>query len=179
VGADFALFIIFVAALLVGILRGSVRQLIAFGAWLVTFVLAAHLRPPVGAWIMEQSPQYSDAYALMLAFLLVFMVAFLVALVLIETIGASLRLTNRAVIDEVLGGVLLLGVAVLVVSSVLIALDSYYAHPVPGAPELDFINSIHNELQESVIADALRKTVVPVILTLLGPLLPADVRAVV
>lgn len=175
--ADLALFIIFTAALLVGVLRGGLRQLLAFGAWLVTFLLAAQMRSPFSEWIIGQAPQYSDAYAQMLAFLLVFLVLFGVALVLIEALGATIHLSRRPFVEELLGGLLLLGVAMLAVTSVLIILDTYYANPVPGAPEQNLVNAMHDALQQSAIASFLRESVAPVVLALLGPLLPADVRA--
>ena len=65
---DVALLILLAAAFLLGVLRGAVRQLIVIGAWLVTFVVAAYLRPTVGDWIASNAPEYSRAHVEMLAF---------------------------------------------------------------------------------------------------------------
>lgn len=48
---------------------------------------------------------------------------------------------------------------------------------VPGEPQISLANSLHDALQVSGIAHFLRESVNPILLALLGPLLPADVRA--
>ncbi len=174
---DFLLFVLFIGALLLGVLRGSVRQLLALGAWLVTFVLAAHARSPVVGWLRDQFPNVSAEHAQMAAFVVAFLVLFGVALILIQATGIKVQLTMRPYVDELLGGALMLLVAVLAVSSVVIALDTYYAAAVPGEPQIALAKTLYEALQVSGIAHFLREAVNPAILGLLSPLLPADVRA--
>lgn len=177
--ADIALILFFVAAFLLGLFRGSVRQLIALGAWLVTFIVAAYLRGPVGDWIGNQAREYSPDYVEMLAFGLTFVVLFAVALLVIEIGGKTIHLTQRVAVDEVIGGFLALGVAVLTVGALMIILGSYYAtNPPPGAADLDIVRQLNSAFDNSGLANSFRGSLVRGLLALLGPLLPGDIRAV-
>ena len=174
---DLVLFVLLVGAFMLGVLRGSVRQLLALGGWLVTFVVAAYVRAPVAEWVMGQFPNVTEEHAQMAAFVLAFVVLFGVALVVIQATGIKVQLTMRPYVDEVIGGAVMLVVALLAIASVLIALDTYYVGAVPGEPEIGVANIIHDALQLSAIAHFLRESVNPILLGLLSPLLPADVRA--
>ena len=176
---DLVLIVLFAGAFAMGYVRGGVRQLIALGAWLVAFVVAAFLRSPVGDWIAGQAPQFSREHVEMLAYLLVFVVLFGVALVVIEVGGRTVHLTERVIVDRFVGGLLALGLAVLAVGSVVIILDTYYAMtPSRQAAELDIVRSLSDGLGRSAIINSLNTSLVPGLIALFGPLLPADVRAV-
>jgi colicin V production protein len=158
-----------------------VRQLIALGAWLVSFIVAAYLRGPLGDWIAAQGGGYSRAYVEMLAFGIAFVVLFALAVVVIEIGGSTIQLTQRVALDQVLGGFLALGVGLLVIGALLIVLDGYYIYaggPAVGAPDIDFVRALHAALDRSAIVQSLRGSLVPGLISLLGPLLPADIRAV-
>ncbi len=174
---DIVLFVILVAAILLGVGRGSVRQLLAFGAWLVTFIVAAYARAPLSEWVMGQFPAVSREHAYMTAFVLAFLVLFGIALIVVQVTGLKVQLTMRPFVDEAIGGAVMFVVAVLAISSVILALDTYYAGAIPGEPEVSLINNLHDALGQSAIATNLRQIINPVLLGLLGPLLPADVRA--
>ena len=176
---DLALIALFVGAFVLGYVRGGIRQLIALGAWLVAFVVAAYLRGPVGDWIAGQAPQFARDHVEMLGFLLVFLVLFTLAIIVIEVRGSTVHLTQRVVVDQFVGGFLALGVAVLAVGAVIIILDTYYQ---PGPPalavELDLVRGVAAGLERSAIGRALSGSLVPGLMALLGPLLPGDIRAV-
>jgi hypothetical protein len=161
---------------MLGVLRGSLRQLVALGGWLVTFIIAAYVRAPVADWVKGQFPSVTEEHAQMAAFVLAFVVLFGIALIAIEGTGTRVQLTMRPYVDELVGGAVMLLVAVLAVASLILALDSYYAGAVPGEPQIGLANSLHDGLQVSGIARFLRESVNPILLGLLGPLLPADVR---
>lgn len=176
--ADIALVIYFAAAFLLGVLRGALRQLIAIGAFLVSFVLAAYLRGPVGDWLGAQASQYSRGHIEMLGFLLAFVVLFGLAVVVIEVGGRTIQLSKRAAVDEVLGGFLALGAAVLSIGALLIIFDTYYAaSPPPGEAEVGFVRDLYLAFERSAIARSLHGSLVPGLVALLGPLLPAELRA--
>ena len=174
--ADIALVVLFVAAFVLGYVRGAVRQLLAFGAWLVTFVLSAHLRVPVGDWLRSMDARFSENYGEMLGFLLMFLVLFGVAMVVIEVAGATIQVSRIEIVDDMLGGVLMVGVALVFVASLLFALETYYAVEQPIATtEVGFVADAHAALQESRVAGVLRSDLVPGLDALLGPLMPPDV----
>jgi len=179
VEVDVVLVVFFAAAFLLGVLRGAVRQLIVLGAWLVIFLVSAYLRPLVGDWIASNRVDLTREYVDMLAWLITFLVLFALALAIIEIGGSTIHLTQRVAVDEVLGGFLALGVAILVVASIAIILDSYYAGPPQvGAAEVDIIRELHNALQRSAIVQQMHQSLIPGLVAILGPLLPQSIRAV-
>lgn len=168
-------------AFLLGYIRGAVRQLIALGAWLVSFVVAAYVRGPLGDWIFGQGNGYSRAYSEMLAFGLAFFVLFALGVLVIEVGGSTIQLFQRGAFDQILGGFLALGVGLLMIGALLIVLDGYYiyaAAPVPGGSDIEFVRALHAALDRSAIVGALRGSLVPGLISLLGPLLPHDIRVV-
>lgn len=179
VEVDLALVLLLIGGFVLGLFRGAVRQLIGLGAFLVTFIVAAYVRTAIGDWIGQQSNGYSRDYVDMLGFLAAFIVLFGVAILIIEIGGSTIHVTSRVVVDEVLGGLLGLGLAILALGSVIIILDTYYAaNPPIGATELDLVRGLHQGFERSAIARALHDSLVPGLLALLGPLLPAEIRAV-
>lgn len=176
---DVALVVLLAAGFLLGVLRGGVRQLIVLGTWLVAFILSAHLRGPIGDWIAAQAPQYARAHVDMLAFMLTFLVLFGLAVLIVEIGGNTIHLTRRVAVDQVLGGVLAVGATLLMIAAIAIALDSYYAlNPPAGAVEVDLVHQLNAAFGRSAIIGFLHDSLIPGLIALLGPLLPADIRAV-
>jgi membrane protein required for colicin V production len=179
VEVDVVLVVLLAAGFLLGVLRGAVRQLIALGAWVIAFIVAAYLRSLVGDWIASNAPQYSREYVDMLAFLGSFLVLFTLAVLVIEIGGSTIHLTQRVAVDEVLGGLLALGFTLLSIAAVVIALDSYYAaNPPTGATELDMVHQLHSALARSAIVSSMHDSLIPGLIALLGPLLPSNIPAV-
>ncbi|MEP7361446.1 MAG: CvpA family protein [Chloroflexota bacterium] len=175
--ADVAIVLFLVGCLLLGFFRGALRQLLVLGALFVTFVVAAQGRNFIADWLRGQEPDFSLQYAQMLGFLIGFAVLFLAALALIELSGRTITLSRRAIVEEVVGGGVLLVVGVLAIAGLLICLGSYYAAPNGTfTAEVDQVRQLNAMLGDSKIVGVLRDTLVPWIQSLLGPLLPPDVR---
>ena len=96
---------------------------------------------------------------------------------IIEIGGHTVKLSERPAVDEVLGGFLMSGATLLSVAAVVIALDSYYLNPVIGAAELPIVHDIHAALERSAIVDAMHNALIPGLVAIFGPLLPADIRS--
>ena len=176
---DVVLVILLVAGFMLGVLRGALRQLIVLGAWLVTFLVAAYLRPTVGNFILSNNPRYTVEYAEMLAFVATFIILFGIAVAIIEIGGHTIHLSQRVAVDEVIGGFLMLGATVLAIATVVIALDTYYAGtPAPGATELDMARELHNALERSAIVQQMHVSLIPGLMALFRPLLPPDIPAI-
>jgi membrane protein required for colicin V production len=173
--ADFILITALAASFVVGVWRGALRQLLAIGGWLVTFVVAVQVRGPIADWLGPQQPQLSRPYVEMVAYLLAFCVLFVVLTVIIEAVGRRIDLSSRPLLDDIAGGVLGVVVAVLVVGSLIIIVDSYYGAGYPASPELDIVRSLYAGLISSNIGHALHEYLVPGLLALLSLLLPSDV----
>lgn len=174
--ADIAIIVLLIVFALVGFFRGALRQLLALGAWLVALVVAAQARSFLADYMRSQEPDFSVQYANMLSFLVGFVILFIAALAIIELSGRTVTLSSRAIVEEVVGGVALAAVGILAITGVLLALDTYYALPTGFSAEVDLVRQLHTALGESRIATALHDTLVPLVQSLLGPLLPPDVR---
>jgi uncharacterized membrane protein required for colicin V production len=174
--ADIAIVVLLLLFLLIGFFRGALRQLLALGAWFVAFVLAAQARNFMAEWLTGQEPDFSLQYANMLSFLVGFVILFGAALAIIELSGRTITISNRAFVEEAVGGLALLVVGVLTVSGVIFILATYYAAPGPFTADVDLVRQLNTALGDSKIAGALRDTVVVWMQSLLGPLLPPDVR---
>ncbi len=176
--ADVGIVLFLIGCLVIGLFRGALSQLIALGAWLVAFVVAAQARGFLADWLLSQEPDFSDQYASMLGFLIGFAILFVAALALIELSGRTVTLSSRPIVEEVVGGGLLLIVGLLAVTGLLIALGTYYSSAPHGfTAEVDLVRRLSDALNESTIAKALTDTLMPAIQVLLGPLLPPDVRS--
>jgi len=177
VGADLLIGALLVVGVLLGVFRGALRQLIIVGAWLVTFVVSIYLRPAVGDFIAGNVPQFTHEYIDMLAFLSTFVIVFLVVVIAVELRGATVHLSKRPYVDEILGGLLGLGWMVLAVATIAIALDSFYLLGVPaGADEISFIRELHQSFERSAIVAALHDSLIPGLIGILGILLPGEIR---
>jgi membrane protein required for colicin V production len=175
---DAAIVLLLVGAVLLGIFRGAIRQLICLGAWLVAFIVAAHARPPIVDWLIGQEPDFSRQYAEMVALVLAFVVLFGLAVIVIQVGGRTVQLSSRPLVDEVVGAVVMLFVGLLAIASLQVALGTYYgATPEAPTQEMEALRTLYVELERSAIANAVGDTLTPAIKTLLGPLLPADVHS--
>jgi membrane protein required for colicin V production len=176
--ADVAIVVFLLGCLLVGVFRGALRQVLALGAWVVAFVVAAHERGFLANWLLGQEPDFSDQYANMLSFVIGFAVILIAALAIIELSGRTVTISVNPMVEEVVGGGLLVLFGVLALTGLLIALGTYYSSPPHGfTAEVDLVSRLAATLNDSTIVKVLRDTLVPAIQTLLGPLLPPDVRS--
>jgi uncharacterized membrane protein required for colicin V production len=176
---DLFIILLLVGGFLLGFFRGAVRQLTSIGAWLISFLLAAHLAAPLGGWLVEQAPSYSLEYASFLAFGAVFALLLTAGALIFQVAGTNVALTRHVPLDSVVGGVLGTTLLLLVATSLVIILDSYFGViGSPGTAEFQLLRNAHQATEGSTIANVLRQTLVPLLGTLLGPILPVEVRAV-
>ena len=177
---DVVLLLLLVAAFFIGFFQGGIRLLLMLLAWLAAFVLAANLRAPLGGFLGGYWTQYSAEYARMLAFGILFLLLFVIAVVAIEIVYRRPPALSRfPILDEAGGGILGLVVGVLVLGTVIAIVDSFYALGVgPGQSEVGVVRDLQVALAGSGVANGLRGTLLPVLAALFGPLIPADLTAV-
>lgn len=173
--ADAVLLLVLGLAFVVGAWRGALRQLLVAAAWLVTFLAAAYLRDVVAKWISPQQPELSWQYVQMVAFLGTFTVLFAALALIIEISGMRINIFKRQWLDDGLGGMVAVGIAILVISSVMAIFDTYYAGNYPAGVELGIVEDVHFGLIGSVIGGALHNSLVPGLLAVGGLLLPSNV----
>lgn len=178
---DVILVLIFLAAFFAGYVQGLIRQLIGLLIWIVGFILALNLRAPVGAFLQQYWTQFTPEYTNMLAFAIVFLIAVIGGnLVAQFTYKRVPVLANRQFADEILGGLLSLGLRILEVSAFLYILDSFYrTAPLGSSNGVAIFSSIYDLFKGSVIAGVLRTNVTPGLLAILGPFVPTELRQLV
>ena len=82
-------------------------------------------------------------------------------------------------LDEIVGGFLGAGIAILIIGAFVMGLDSFYSYNQVAASAQQPIAQVINEgLTNSVIAGWLRGSLIPAI-GLLGPLLPSQLQNIV
>jgi len=178
--ADLALLLIYAGAFILGFFQGGTRALLGLLAWLFAFVIGVTLWQPLGDWLSGSWTMYSLIYTRMLAFLIGFTVSMVVGGILIVTFTKRAALLPRwPLADEILGGVLFVVLAVLVTGAVLLALDSAYPGGLAGREDVPWLTSIQEALQASLLGGWINAAIVPLILTVFGPIIPDEFELLV
>jgi uncharacterized membrane protein required for colicin V production len=177
---DIILLLIIAGAFLIGFFWGVIRGLIALAAWFVVFILSAHVSLPVGDYLTTQWTQYGGPYDHMLAWLLSFGVGFAItlALIVIGTRGSQ-DLSRYPLLDDLIGGLLGVAIAVLVIAAVIAILQSFYGSGPPAgtAQGAQWSSDLYRALIDSTIGGRIADSLVPVLMSLLAPLLPATINS--
>lgn len=179
--ADAILGLGFAGAVIGGFRQGFVRQLVGLGILAGAALLALHLGPQAAAlvrpFLAAQPGPFVEMAGSALVFLAVEVGGNLVAAFFYRRVPF---LAAKPLLDGLLGGALSLGIRLLEVAVVLIILDSFFALPVAAAAtSLGPLGGLHDLLQHSAIAAALRTQLVPLVLVALSPFVPAQLRDVV
>jgi uncharacterized membrane protein required for colicin V production len=163
-----------------GFRTGFLRSLLGLLFMAVGLVVGAYLRYPVGALASSFIKDVPADYANLVGYAIVFPVivgglhvvsALFLRHVAMQGISRGLDGTFGAIFGGV-QAVLILSAAIVIVDTYL-GTDSALRHTVgPGA-----LKSIHDAMKDSTTVHILRDTTVPVVLTILGPLLPKDVSS--
>ena len=157
---------------------GFLRRLAGIGFLVASFVLGAYLRQPIGKLLSGIFKDVPESYLEMVGYAIAF-----AALVLVFNIVTGPALSKVAVgglskaMDKALGAILGGVEAILILSVVIVILDTYFGPKgsLGGTPGLGFLKDFTVALDSTTTAELLRKTTIPFVLAILGPLLPKDV----
>jgi uncharacterized membrane protein required for colicin V production len=160
---------------------GFVRRLFGLVVIVASFVLAAYLRPVAGGLIEGFFPKVPEQYAEMVGYSITFS-ALLVGLNLLSRVILS-RVAVQGIArrtDQVLGVVLGIAEGVLLLSVGIVILHTYAdANELQAFAGLGVLDTLREAIETSTIGRLLEDTTVPILLLLLGPFLPADIRSIV
>jgi uncharacterized membrane protein required for colicin V production len=176
--ADVLLLLIVAGAFLFGFFWGVMRGLLGLAGFFVVFVLSAHLSEPVGDYLAAQWTGYTAAYDHMLAYFIVFTLLYTLTLILI-TIGTrgSQDLSRYPLVDDVVGALLGACLAILCVAAVIAILKTFYGPFAPPSGQgAEWTANLYRALLGSTFGGQISDAVVPVLITVLGAVLPASVR---
>lgn len=168
-----------VVMFLLGYAQGLVRRLIGIVAVLFSFLLAANLRDALGSWLAGNWTQFPREYSYMVAFLFLFIVFLVISTIIIQMTYKPAPLITRApVLDEVIGGVLGVVQALLIIACFIAILDSFFRLPVAiGSNTVQVFKQIWDAVNASAAVGIFRDTLIPWLVTVVGPLVPSDIQS--
>ena len=176
--ADVLLLVLVGVGFGVGFLRGTVRALLAVGAWAVCFLIASYLRVPIGSWLATNG-SLDAFYAEMLAFGAVFFALFIGIVLVIMFSRTPTSITGHPLIDDIVGGLVGGFAALLVAAGLVVILGSYYDVSTATATvplvQIGLVADVNRALASSGLAATIDDTVVRWVAFLLGPVIPTEV----
>jgi uncharacterized membrane protein required for colicin V production len=172
----------FIAATVFGGFRsGFVRRLAGLAFLGISFVAGAYLRAPAGALVHGFFPKIPEQYAEMVGYSVTFSVLLVVfnlfsSKILSRVATGGLSQATDRVLGLVFGGL----EAILILSAAIVILHTYAdSTALGGIADLGILHDLRTAVDESTIGKLLEDTTVPLVLLLLGPLLPTDIKSIV
>jgi len=182
---DLVIVLVLFAFFILGFMQGTIRRLLGIAAIVLSFILAANLRQPLGDFLKANWTQFPPEYAVMVGFGTVFVAAMVSSTLVIQSFYQKVPLfAKHPVIDELLGGVLGVVQGVLILGAVIIILDTWFT--IPGQPardnELPGLRAIYEAYDPpgapvSQTALIYRDALIPGFLAVTGPVIPDALRA--
>ncbi len=162
--SDLLLVLFFMGCFVLGFAQGAIRRVIGIGAIMFSFLLAANLYEPLGAFLGSNWSQFSRQYAYMVGFGTVFVAAVIAFALVAQGFYKPQPLFAKARwADEVIGGVLGLIEAGIILGAVVIILGSFFL--VPGIAqdpqELLGLRELWTFLESSRIVDYFQSVLIP------------------
>jgi uncharacterized membrane protein required for colicin V production len=169
----------FIGGYIVGGWRtGFLRRLAGLGFLALSFVLGAYLRQPIGALLSGIFKDVPESYLEMIGYTIAFAVLVVVFNVVTGPVLSKVAVSGLSrELDKSLGAILGGVEAILILSVVIVILDTYFGPKgvFGGSPGLGFVKEFEKAFNASTTVQILRDTTVPFVLAVLGPLLPKDV----
>lgn len=165
---------------ILGFMQGIIRRLLGIASILISLLVAAQLREPLGSFLAQNWTQYPPEYNSMIAFGTVFLAGSIAATIAMQLFYRPVPLFSQyPVLDEVLGGVLGLIQAALILGAFFLITDPFYltVGQNAGATEFPFVREVHTAFDDSLTAAIARDRIVPFILAVFGAVFPPAVKA--
>ncbi|MBI3745923.1 MAG: CvpA family protein [Chloroflexi bacterium] len=177
---DLLVFFAFFALFILGYMQGIIRRLLGIGSIVISLLIAAQLRTPVGDFLSRNWTQYTPAYDHMIAFGSIFLAGTIGSTIALQLFFKPIPLFAKyPVVDEILGGLLGLLQGALILAAFYLITDPFFTiiGQAQRANEFPFIRQIHDGLEGSGTASIVRNQIVPAFLFFFGGLFPPDVTA--
>lgn len=179
---DIFLLVILVSVLVVGFFWGAARSLFLLAAWLFAFLAGAYLQLELGGYLASQWTDFVPSFNEMAAYGIIFVGLMIAAPIVIMVITrGSQRLSRFQVLDDLIGAFFAVFVGVLSIAAIMIILSTFYGTGFElvddkGGPV--WTADLYQSLRDSNIGTGIEEQLIPIIGTVIGPLLPPDVREV-
>lgn len=181
--ADLVLLLFIGGLVLAGWRSGFLRRLVGLAFLGVSFVASSYLRTPAGAIVHGVLPKIPEPYAELVGYAVAFpVILFALNLFAKPILARAPQHGLSGATDKALGAALGFAEGVLIASVAIVILHTFstIGSGLPSAyVETGFLKDIRTQVDASTIGGLLEQTTVPIILLLLGPLLPKDIKDVV
>ncbi len=170
------------ATIFAGWRAGFIRSVLGLAFMVIAFVAGAYLRYPVGAlfttFFHDVPPDYSNLVGYTIVFPVVLAGLHIVSGLLIRKV--AMRGVSREV-DSLLGAIFGGVEAILILSAAIVIIDTYLGTSTSLRHALGpgMLKTITDALNGSTTVHLLRDTTVPLVLNVLGPLLPRDISTLI
>ena len=161
---DLLLILYFLAFFVLGFAQGTIRRLIGIASILFSFLFAANLSEPLGAFLGSNWAQFSRQYSYMIGFGTVFVAASLAFALVVQGFYKPQPLFAKArFVDEIIGGLLGIVQAGLILLAVIVILGSFFLIPgiAKNPQELIGLRDLWTALESSKIVDFFQSTIIP------------------
>lgn len=172
---DLAVIGLLAGGVFAGFTQGMIRYILNAVAVLVAFVLASQLKGPVvdllGFW-----EAFSPEGRQLLVFNILFFGFTIAGFFVIRALYKRTRMPIARQLDEIGGAIFGLLFAVLVICFALLVLDSFFE---AGGQTGGWVRSLYDALNDSVIIEFFRATVIPIAGFLVRPFVPSELTEVI
>lgn len=175
---DWLIIVFFLAFFVLGFAQGTIRRLIGIGSILFSFLFAANVADPLGAFLGNNWTQLPKEYAYMVGFATVFLAASLAFAIVVQGFYRPQPLFEKArFVDEIIGGLLGVLQAGLILLCVVVILDSFFLKNIAKDPdEITVLRDLWTALNGSDIVHIFRETIIPAFFTLFGLFIPDSIE---
>ena len=162
-----------------GYVQGTIRRVLGIASIVFSFLLASQLRDSLGSFLASSWTQWPREYDYMLAFGFLFVLGGVVFTIVIQAFYKHTPLSDsHPVLDELVGGLLGIVEALLMIGAGIVVLDSFFRAQVTiGDNQIRILKDLYGAVDASGTARVFRDTLLPMFITIAGPLVPADIRA--
>ena len=176
---DLLLVLYFLGFFVLGFAQGTIRRVIGIASIMFSFLFAASLYEPLGAFLGANWSQFSRQYAYMVGFLTVFAAAVLAFALVVQGFYKPQPLFAKArFVDEVLGGLLGIVQAGVILGAIVIILGSFFL--VPGISqdpqELLGLREVWTALETSKVVDYFQAALIPAFFSIFDLFIPDSIQ---
>jgi uncharacterized membrane protein required for colicin V production len=179
---DFVYFLFLFGFFVLGFAQGTIRRLLGLAAVMFSFLFAANVRDPLGAFLAANWTQFPKEYAYMIGFLTVFLAAWIALTIVIQNFYTTQPLWEKyRFVDEVIGGILGVIEGGLLLVIAIVILDSFFLIPGIGESgnELHFLRDFWDFMDAAQVTAFFRESIVPVFFVVFGLFIPDDIESIV
>jgi uncharacterized membrane protein required for colicin V production len=179
---DFVIIIVLAAGAFAGFQQGLIRYVLSWVSLVVAFILAAQLKGPVTSALSTFWNAFDPHVREFWVFVVLFVGLAIAGWFIVRAFYRTTRLPLLKQLDELGGAILGVAFAATAIVLLLVVFDTLFKSTVvlpgqPGLPanETDWLRSIYNAMNNSVLVGVFRRTVIPVVGALARIFLPSDI----